>query len=99
MVEAYADHADDGLEILGILHDDFPDGARRFAADMGAAWPILEDPQDIAHADYIVPGLPTSYFIDGDGIVRAFSLGGFSEEGLAAQLEAILSSPSASPTS
>jgi cytochrome c biogenesis protein CcmG/thiol:disulfide interchange protein DsbE len=99
MVEAYADHADDGLEVLGILHDDLPDGARRFAADMGATWPILEDPEDLAHADFVVRGLPTSYFIDRDGIVRAFSLGGFSEEGLAAQLETILPSPSAVPTS
>jgi cytochrome c biogenesis protein CcmG/thiol:disulfide interchange protein DsbE len=99
MVEAYAEHADEGLEILGVLHDDLADGARRFAEDMGATWPILEDPEDVAHADYVVPGLPTSYFIDRDGIVRAFSLGGFSEEGLAAQLETILPSPSAIPTS
>jgi cytochrome c biogenesis protein CcmG/thiol:disulfide interchange protein DsbE len=99
MVEAYAAHAGEGLEILGVLHDDLPDGARRFAADMGAAWPILEDPQDVAHGDYIVPGLPTSYFIDADGVVRAFSLGGFSKEGLAEQLATILPSPSATPTS
>ena len=41
-------------------------------------------------SDYIVPGMPTSYFIDREGIVRAFSLGGFSRDGLAAQLETIL---------
>lgn len=90
MVDAYAQHADDGLEILGVLHQDFADGARDFAADMGATWPILEDPQDAAYGDYLVVGLPTSFFIDADGIVRAFSLGGFSEDGLAAQLESIL---------
>jgi cytochrome c biogenesis protein CcmG/thiol:disulfide interchange protein DsbE len=90
MVDAYAEHADDGLEILGVMHQDFADGARGFAADMGATWPVLEDPQDAAYGDYLVVGLPTSFFIDADGIVRAFSLGGFSEDGLAAQLESIL---------
>lgn len=90
MVTAYAEHADAGLEILGVMHQDFADGARAFAQDMGAEWPILEDPEDVAYDDYIVPGLPTSYFVDVDGIVRAFSLGGFTEDGLAAQLETIL---------
>ena len=90
MVDAYAEHADAGLEILGILHYDTADGARQFAAEMGADWPILEDPESIAYADYIVPGLPTSYFVDSEGIVRAFSLGGFTEAGLASQLETIL---------
>jgi cytochrome c biogenesis protein CcmG/thiol:disulfide interchange protein DsbE len=95
MATAYAEHADDGLEILGVLHDDFADGARRFAADMGATWPIIEDPDDVAYEDFIVPGLPTSYFVDAEGIVRAFSLGGFTETGLDAQLATIL--PNASP--
>jgi cytochrome c biogenesis protein CcmG/thiol:disulfide interchange protein DsbE len=93
MVDAYAEHADDGLEILGVMHQDFAEGARDFAADMGATWPIVEDPGDKAYGDYLVAGLPTSFFVDAEGIVRAFSLGGFSEDGLAAQLETILPEP------
>jgi cytochrome c biogenesis protein CcmG/thiol:disulfide interchange protein DsbE len=93
MVDAYADHANDGLEILGVMHQDFADGARDFAADMGATWPIVEDPGDKAYGDYLVAGLPTSFFVDTEGIVRAFSLGGFSEDGLTAQLETILPKP------
>lgn len=90
MVTAYEEHADDGLEILGVMHQDFADGARAFAEDMGARWPILDDRDDAAYDDYIVSGLPTSYFVDANGIVRAFSLGGFNEDGLTAQLETIL---------
>jgi cytochrome c biogenesis protein CcmG, thiol:disulfide interchange protein DsbE len=90
MVSAYDEHADDGLEILGVMHQDFAAGAREFAQDMSATWPILDDPDDVAYNDYLVAGLPTSYFVDGDGIVRAFSLGGFSEDGLAAQLKTVL---------
>ena len=90
MVEAYADHADDGLQILGILHDDAAEGARAFAADQDATWPMLLDPEDEAWKDYLGVGLPTSFYVDANGIVRAFSVGPFSEAGLAAQLATIL---------
>jgi cytochrome c biogenesis protein CcmG/thiol:disulfide interchange protein DsbE len=90
MAEAYAAHAADGLEILGIVHDDTADGARAFAADMGATWPMLLDTEDIAWNDYIGVGMPTSFFVDADGVIRAFSLGGFTGDGLTAQLATIL---------
>jgi cytochrome c biogenesis protein CcmG/thiol:disulfide interchange protein DsbE len=90
MAAAYEAHAADGLEILGIVHDDTADGARAFAADLGADWPMLMDANDVAWNDYVGVGMPTSFFVDRDGIVRAFSLGGFTEDGLAAQLETIL---------
>jgi cytochrome c biogenesis protein CcmG/thiol:disulfide interchange protein DsbE len=90
LAAAYQEHADDGLEILGIVHDDTAEGSRAFAADMGATWPILLDPDDEAWADYLGVGMPTSFLIDPDGVVRAASLGGFSEEGLAALLAKIL---------
>ena len=90
MVDAYAEHADAGLEILGVLHKDAAEGASAFAADKGATWPLLSDPDDVAWNDYLGIGMPTSFFIDAEGIVRAFSLGGFTEDGLAAQLATIL---------
>ena len=48
MVETYEARADDGLEILGILHDDTVEGGRAFAEDMGAEWPMLYDADDEA---------------------------------------------------
>lgn len=90
MVTAYEEHQGDGLEILGIVHDDTADGARAFAADLGATWPMPFDADDVAWEDYIGVGMPTSFFVDRDGIVRAFSLGGFTDTGLTAQLATIL---------
>jgi cytochrome c biogenesis protein CcmG, thiol:disulfide interchange protein DsbE len=90
MVQAYAEHADEGLVILGILSDDLVENGRRFAADQGATWPMLYDADDEAWTAYMGLGKPTSFFIDPDGIVRAFSLGPFSEEGLERQLATIL---------
>jgi cytochrome c biogenesis protein CcmG/thiol:disulfide interchange protein DsbE len=90
MVETYGARADDGLEILGILHDDTVEGGTAFAEDMGAEWPMLYDADDVAWEDYLGLGMPTSFFVDAEGIVRAFSLGPFSEEGLERQLATIM---------
>jgi cytochrome c biogenesis protein CcmG, thiol:disulfide interchange protein DsbE len=90
LAAAYAEHADAGLEILGVVHDDTAEGARAFAQDMGATWPMLLDAEDVAWADYLGVAMPTSFFIDADGVVRAASLGAFRETGLDALLEKIL---------
>jgi cytochrome c biogenesis protein CcmG/thiol:disulfide interchange protein DsbE len=98
MVAAYEERAADGLEILGIVHDDVPELARAFAADYGARWPMLVDPADEAWRDYEGAIMPTSLFIDRDGIVRSVSLGGFTRAGLEAQLRRILTSSQPSPS-
>ena len=90
MVETYADYADEGLEILGILHDDTVEGGRAFAEDQGATWPMLHDAEDEAWEAYMGLGKPTSFFVDADGVVQAFSLGPFNEEGLQRQLATII---------
>jgi cytochrome c biogenesis protein CcmG/thiol:disulfide interchange protein DsbE len=94
---AREDHAADGLEILGVVHDDTRDGARAFAADMGAAWPMPFDADDVAWDDYGAVGLPTTFFVDGGGIVRAVSFGPLSAAGLAQQVRTILPTPVVSP--
>ena len=90
LVDTYERYRDDGLEILGIVHDDAADSARTFASGYGATWPLLDDAQDVAWEDYLGVGVPQSYFIDRDGVIRAFSLGPFTEAGLTAQLATIL---------
>ena len=90
MVQTYADRADDGLEILGVLHDDTIENGRAFAVEQGAQWPMLDDAEGTAWEAYLGVGKPTSFFIDPDGVVQAFSLGPFSEEGLQRQLATII---------
>ena len=90
LVGAYGEHRDQGLEILGIVHHDTAGNARAFAQTQGATWPMLLDSDDVAWGDYIGIGVPQSYFIDAQGIVRAFSIGPFSESGLRDGLAAIL---------
>ena len=68
-------HAAEGMEILAIVHDDSADAAAAFVAQEGSEWPALLDPDDVVWTAYGGLGLPTSFFIDREGIVRAVSFG------------------------
>jgi cytochrome c biogenesis protein CcmG, thiol:disulfide interchange protein DsbE len=70
-----AQYAGDGLAIVGVLTDDPPEPARRFATDYGATWPTVEDPDKALKAAYRVAGRPQTYFIDGDGVIRSIQIG------------------------
>lgn len=84
--EAYADG---GLEILGVTRNDSDDGSREFAEDAGAEWPMLPDGDGAVWEAYDGVGLPTSYFIDADGVVQRVHIGPVDEEQLADHLAAI----------
>jgi cytochrome c biogenesis protein CcmG/thiol:disulfide interchange protein DsbE len=89
-VAAREAHTADGLEILGVVHEDSADAAAAFAADRGAQWPMLLDTGEAAWRDYRVLGVPSTYFIDRDGVVRATSLGPVTDSSLPEQLATIL---------
>lgn len=73
--EARKRHAAEGLEILGLVHDDSASAARTFVSEQRAEWPQLLDAGDVAWRAYGAQGLPTSYFVDRGGSIRAISYG------------------------
>jgi cytochrome c biogenesis protein CcmG/thiol:disulfide interchange protein DsbE len=75
LAAARAAHQAEGLEILGVIHDDSTQSAAAFAATYNAQWPLLVDPNDTAWSAYHGAFVPVSYFIDRNGIVRAVSYG------------------------
>ncbi len=68
-------HSAEGLEIVGVIHDDSAEAAAAFVEAEGSEWPALLDPDDRVWTAYGGLGLPTSFFIDREGIVRAVSFG------------------------
>lgn len=70
-----AEHAADGLAIVGVLMDDPPAPARDFVAEFAATWPTVEDPQRAIRNAYRVAARPVSYFVDRDGILRSIQVG------------------------
>lgn len=65
----YARYQGQGLELLGVLWNDTPGGARSYRRDLGGTWPILRDPNERLAVDFGVTGPPETFVVDDAGIV------------------------------
>jgi cytochrome c-type biogenesis protein len=77
----YEDRADDGLVILGISLDAGDTGPQvaSFVEEYGVTYPILHDPAMRGLQLYRVLGLPASFLIDRDGVLRWMRYGPIDE--------------------
>ncbi|MBR9812232.1 TlpA family protein disulfide reductase [bacterium] len=60
----------DRFEILAVNLDEQPEDAKRFLRRYPVSYPIISDPEGRLPTRYNVPTMPTSFLIDGDGVVR-----------------------------
>jgi cytochrome c biogenesis protein CcmG/thiol:disulfide interchange protein DsbE len=74
-----AEHAADGLAVVGVLTDDPVDPARSFVNEYGGTWPTVVDPDKSIKTAYRVAARPQTYFVDGAGIIRAIQVGGLTD--------------------
>jgi cytochrome c biogenesis protein CcmG/thiol:disulfide interchange protein DsbE len=91
---ALAEHADDGLAVVGIVYRDRSEAARGFAEQLGASWPQVMDPGEAVARAYGVFGPPESWLIDPDGRVFSRQIGPYSAEELAGELDRLLAAGS-----
>lgn len=66
--------------LIGVAVDDDPGAARGFAAEIGVSYALAVDEGDAVGARYPSPGLPATFFIDGDGQVVRIVYGGVTQE-------------------
>jgi cytochrome c biogenesis protein CcmG/thiol:disulfide interchange protein DsbE len=84
------------VQIVGVLYQDTPDGARSFEARYGEPnWPTLLDPNGSLAIDFGVSGPPESYVIDANGIVRYKQFGPLTQQVIADQVGRVLSTAAA----
>jgi DsbE subfamily thiol:disulfide oxidoreductase len=62
--------------IVSVVFSDDPKDVRSFFAKNGGTWPVIEDTDGQIATDFGVTGVPESYLIDPNGIVRAKIVGG-----------------------
>ena len=80
LIEKQAEHASEGLAIVGVLAKDPPEPARDFVAEYGATWPTVEDPDGSMYSNWRIAARPQTYFVDADGIIRAIQIGEVRDE-------------------
>ncbi len=78
--------ANHGLVVLAVDVSESRDDVARFAQELGVTFPIVLDSESTVAHSYRLVGLPTSFFVDGDGVVRAQQLGPLTEASLASKL-------------
>lgn len=78
--KAFADYADQDLAILAVNREDEADAVEEFFYDdMGLTFtPLLDSDADVANA-YGVFNMPTTYFVDSEGVVTAVHRGAVAE--------------------
>jgi len=86
----YEENQERGLMIVGVSVDSPSalDSVKDFLEEMGVTYDILLDPDMVSTDVFAAIGLPASFLIDGDGVVRFTRLGPIAE-GDSAFLEAL----------
>lgn len=69
-----------GMVILAVNIGESKETVERFAKKLNVSYPVLLDPLHIAAKKYGVIGVPTTFFIDRNGIAKKAAVGEMSQE-------------------
>jgi len=89
-VAAYDRYQEDGLEIIAVNVQESGSIIRPFVEDFGIDFPVALDRRGEVSEEYRIIGLPTTYFIDRQGVVRDIFQGAIAEDELTRRIEEIL---------
>ncbi len=98
--DVYAAHEDDGLALVAVsVQEASPAEVQKYADTYGLDYTIgFDGTSDIFHA-WLGYGLPTSYFIDAEGVIRAVHYGPLSTDAAEALLTTIIPAARLAPAS
>ena len=87
--EAYADYEEEGFVILAVnaTRQDTPEKVVAFIAEYGLSFPVVLDEKGEVNQLYLVQSLPTSFFIDEEGIIQEVVIGGIAEAMVRSRVE------------
>jgi len=89
----YEEYKEQGFVVLGVdmTYQDDPSAVLPFAQEYGLTFPILMDTNGLVAQQYELRSLPSSFFIDRDGIIQEVVIGGpMAEALLRTRIETIL---------
>ena len=70
IIQLKQDLADKPFEVIAITVDENPEDAKRFLRRYNVPYPILLDSDGQLAAGYSLPGMPTSFVIDQQGVIQ-----------------------------
>lgn len=86
MEEFYQEYKDDDVVVIGIDIREAKSDVIEFVQENGYNWTIVIDGTGEVTEDYMVSAIPTSFFIDGKGIIRSAKIGPMSKSTMESRL-------------
>jgi len=74
---------------IDVKDDAGVDAVRRFLGELSLTFPVVLDTDGSAETAYNVRGLPTSFFVDRKGVIRAARVGSMNQDDIEQQLQKI----------
>jgi thiol-disulfide isomerase/thioredoxin len=90
MNTVYDELRDQGFEIVAVNMGEDPEHLRQFAAEYQMEFPILADVEGVTVPVYQIRSIPTSYFLDREGVVQVLYGGAIPEETLRTIVKSLL---------
>ncbi len=94
----YNEWSSDTIAVLTVNVGDSASAVQNYVTSFGITYPILLDPQGKIAQTYGIPGVPVTFLIDSEGIMKAYKIGAFqSREEIESALESVFPSLTLSP--
>lgn len=78
----YQEYKDKGVIVIGVDILESEDVVRRFVEQGGYSWTFVLDISGEVAANYEVAAIPTSFFVDREGIIQAVSIGAMTKRAM-----------------
>ena len=94
----YNEWSSDTIAVLTVNVGDSASAVQNYVTSFGITYPILLDPQGKIAQTYGIPGVPVTFLIDSEGIMKAYKIGAFqSREEIESALESVFPSLTLGP--
>ncbi len=94
----YNEWSSDTIAVLTVNVGDSASAVQNYVTSFGITYPILLDPQGKIAQTYGIPGVPVTFLIDSEGIMKAYKIGAFqSREEIESALESVCPSLTLGP--
>jgi cytochrome c biogenesis protein CcmG, thiol:disulfide interchange protein DsbE len=90
LLEAAHREDQDEFGVLAVSYEDLRADSRSFVDRLGVTYPIALDPDGVVKRSYGITGIPQTFFVDADGVLRDRVYGITSQRALDEPLEALL---------
>jgi cytochrome c biogenesis protein CcmG/thiol:disulfide interchange protein DsbE len=77
------------VAFIGVIFEDTKENAQKYLDRNGGGFPQLLDPENRLALDYGLAGVPETFFIDGEGVIRHKHVGALTPEVMSQQLAAM----------